>query len=489
MKYCPNRDCPYARKHYEGQEYRDEAAICSDCGAALVSGRPVWPRRLAASRPLPLAFRLALTLVALPFASWLPRLVRLPRLAPSPLAPYGDALADSPRLSVFALGLAPIFSAFLVVELVALAVPRWRPLRHGGPEGRARLLTATWRLGLILATVQAVAMAVYMERQGILEADQRLSRLVVVLSLVAGTCVFVVYAQFLDRVALGGGFSLMAVALVVPSLVPFGDAVKWLAVAAPLNKTGVVELLAALAFTFILLQRRLPNRERLSPIRLPACGLVPLRQSAALLAMASVLVRFGMWPDALPMPGADQGAGLVLRLVLTAALAVAFSFLFNEPRRVASLDPRNPDLAPDEHFAFARRAVQRATAWSSAYVLGLALLGWALERTWGAGGLDFVPVVMLFALGLDVVGELQARRQYGELVPVWPEHRLYAVDGAVAVLESAGIPCLARSVNHRTLWHFFAPFIPIQVLVPEGRAEEASRLLHDHFFPDQKSDP
>jgi hypothetical protein len=89
---------------------------------------------------------------------------------------------------------------------------------------------------------------------------------------------------------------------------------------------------------------------------------------------------------------------------------------------------------------------------------------------------------MLTAVLLDVIAEARALRRHGPLVAVWPEHRVRAVDEALSVLERAGIPALARSVHHRTLWHFFAPFIPIQLLVPAARGEEASRLLHEHFL-------
>jgi hypothetical protein len=37
------------------------------------------------------------------------------------------------------------------------------------------------------------------------------------------------------------------------------------------------------------------------------------------------------------------------------------------------------------------------------------------------------------------------------------------------------------------LWHFFAPFIPIQIMVPRERAEEAGTLLLDHFQPSRAS--
>ena len=120
---------------------------------------------------------------------------------------------------------------------------------------------------------------------------------------------------------------------------------------------------------------------------------------------------------------------------------------------------------------------------SAVYVLGLAMLGWFLGRQLDLPSSILVPLVAVVAVVLDVVAEAAAIRRHGGLVAVWPEHRLYAVDGALAALERGGIPSLARSVHQRVLWHFFAPFIPIQIMVPRERAEEAGTLLLDHFQP------
>jgi hypothetical protein len=51
LRYCPNPECPYAVKHGEGQEYRDEARLCADCGAELVEERHVWKSRYREAGP------------------------------------------------------------------------------------------------------------------------------------------------------------------------------------------------------------------------------------------------------------------------------------------------------------------------------------------------------------------------------------------------------------------------------------------------------
>lgn len=88
---------------------------------------------------------------------------------------------------------------------------------------------------------------------------------------------------------------------------------------------------------------------------------------------------------------------------------------------------------------------------------------------------------MVVAVVLDVIAEATAVRRHGEMISVWPEHRIYAVEGARDALDRSGIPSLARSVHQRVLWQFIAPIIPIQIMVPKERAEEAGSLLLEYF--------
>jgi hypothetical protein len=53
-------------------------------------------------------------------------------------------------------------------------------------------------------------------------------------------------------------------------------------------------------------------------------------------------------------------------------------------------------------------------------------------------------------------------------------------DSLCGALEAAGIATALRGANHRALYHFFAPFIPISVLVPVAEAERAEFVALEH---------
>ena len=440
----------------------------------------------AAPRSGPIWGRVAITCLAPALAEWLCPKVPLPGLDHAHLALTFPELAASERLSAFALWLSPVLSAFLLVELVALCVPRWRSLRNGGPQGRGRLLTATWKLALALAAVQAWGLAVYLERMGLLADGARLSRLLVVLSLVAGTCSFVVLARWLDVAGLGGGFSVLALfGFLRPGAFGDLDAAFAGALAEPSKALPAVAVAAlACAATVLLLRgRRRDPQGRPSPVRLPACGIVPFQQAAAMPAFVAAGASLGLWSLASSSFGSSDGLGaMAFRAALTVALACVWSVVFNLPANVVALDVRAAQPADAAGQRQVHADLRWALLWSAAYTLALGLADWLVPAQLDlAPALNVLLVAVATAVTLDVVAEARARRRLGDLEPVWPEHRLYAVDRVLATLEQAGIPAFPRSANHRALWHVFAPFIPIQILVPSARAREASELLHERF--------
>jgi hypothetical protein len=46
------------------------------------------------------------------------------------------------------------------------------------------------------------------------------------------------------------------------------------------------------------------------------------------------------------------------------------------------------------------------------------------------------------------------------------------------------MPAFARSVHVKSLWYALAPLIPVQILVPVERADEAAALLQHHLGTD-----
>ncbi|HEY1099831.1 MAG TPA: hypothetical protein VGF99_12930, partial [Myxococcota bacterium] len=63
------------------------------------------------------------------------------------------------------------------------------------------------------------------------------------------------------------------------------------------------------------------------------------------------------------------------------------------------------------------------------------------------------------------------------LVAVWPLHRFALVAPTLHALDAAGITAHLRGGHLRALDHFFAPYVPIDLLVPAADAERASGVV------------
>jgi len=119
------------------------------------------------------------------------------------------------RYSIVALGILPFMSAALLVEVVAVLVPRWRHLRHGGVIGRAKLQRATNILAILLAVFQGYSTAVLFHNNGWVGAFGYPPLLLMMITLVAATMCLKLMADFISNRGLANGYGVMIGAFTV----------------------------------------------------------------------------------------------------------------------------------------------------------------------------------------------------------------------------------------------------------------------------------
>ncbi len=427
---------------------------------------------------------LAVTLLLLLAVALLGR-VPLPGLRSEPLA-GGPTSAPTP-LGLLAVGLGPLFTAFCLVELLALAVPRWRSLRTSGYATRGRLWSLALWLGLAFAASQGHATA--SQVQGALPGqpppaqvagEDPGTRLYLAGAFVAGTLVLAGLARVIGRRGVGNGFSVLMVALLAPVLVRSAVTTSRHLAAGdlrplPLALTALTALLVA-----GMVRGPRPPREAAAPLRLVglACGLVPVTVASGLLLLPTSLANLGLDLSGINERVVPGSCGYrTVQAALVAGLCPVFCWLFNHPRLVADLWRRDASTAGDPRSAL-RRATLRGLG---SLVLLVVIAG---EASGGAAGaLDLPSLAVLVAVAMDLAGEIRFRLANGRLVAVWPLHRLYAVDLVLRALQRGGTPAYPRGLCHRTLWHFFAPFVPVEILVPESHGERAETALRALLCP------
>jgi hypothetical protein len=439
--------------------------------------------------PTPLLVRAAMTVAAL--AVWYyARTVLLPVIDQAEfLGAFAPSDSEYAMLSILGLGIAPIVSAFVLVELAALIVPAWRRLRGEGPDGgaagRARLFPFVVGLSVVLSLVQGWFISVWLASlnsmgQGFLASDMSISAMAVTtLTMTAGVMLSWILAAWISARGLCNGLAALILAEILIALVNIHE----LRALGPGTAAEIASWLAAVLVT--ILATTLVLRARVGGdrgFRLPTSGIVPLSQTVALAAFFGSLA---LVSDALPLEWlawfapADQPSAHFIAVLL--AMTVLFSWLFSRP---AGRSDKAPLLAPTDDSAGAEtRAFWLATGLSAAYLGGLVLVHWWLRGRAATYSFEPLSIAAATAIAMDLVAEWRARARMPDAVAIRPLQQVQLVDPILGLLEDAGITAFARARHYRALLFFFGPYMPIEIHVSAADADQARTLLDEHLSP------
>ena len=371
-----------------------------------------------------------------------------------------------PKLSWLGLGFGPLLSGYFLIEVLALVVPplRWRRVSGAGP--RRPLVIAAWSVAVVVAALQCGMMA---RAAGELEIPALM---------MAATLLCWSLAIVANRFGVLNGFSVAVLA----SIDGFEAARRsWRMVqideASPGALLLAIGLLAAAAYSIVWLTRR-PAAQPSLPVRAapPVSGLGMTASAAALLSLPMTLANFV--PAVNPLRQALQSSQVIyvtLWSAFTVAFTVFWSLVFFRPQAVASLWKRwNPGVDEVSVVLAARAAMPAALR--DALVLNVAFT-LAMQFTLPAAGSLVGAVLMIALVALDGLDEVRFRRKHGALVMVYELARVPEVDAVLHRLSSKGIEGFGRTRHYRAAFQFFGPHLPIEVMVPASRAEEARAVL------------
>jgi len=399
-----------------------------------------------------------------------------------PLPSLAKAAAGHPLMipsSILVLGVQPVLSGFVLVELAALLVPAWRPLRTGGRAGREKLRRASLILGMLLALGQAFVMALGYEKAASSDLGAGF-RILTVLILLGATAALIALASFVDGEGLGGGFPVLLLAFTLPDIgAPLGQAYSAVqngVLPGSALQTGAVGLaLLVGASLWFFSPYCLPGTEpgqHPALLSRPACGVAPLSVVPALLAFLTALFAL--------QTGRRIGLPVQFDLVmlgLSVLAAIGFAYLFNRPDRFSvvwkALSPLPPERLPR----------LKPVMLECVLFVGLAVLVPAgLVRVLGNSHVPgAIPVILATGIIADLIREWRARTNGSRLVPVWEIHQVYAVPPAMRLLQAQGFHPFAKGLRLRSLLQFYGPYAPIVVLVPVGEAQAAYALLESRW--------
>jgi len=128
----------------------------------------------------------------------------------------GGALS---RFTVFALGIMPYISASIIMQLMTVVSPQMEALKKEGEAGRRKITQYTRYGTVVLATFQALGIAIALEGQPGLVLDPGLVfRLITMITLVTGTMFLMWLGEQITERGIGNGISIIIFAGIVAGL-------------------------------------------------------------------------------------------------------------------------------------------------------------------------------------------------------------------------------------------------------------------------------
>nr|WP_238934920.1 preprotein translocase subunit SecY [Maricaulis parjimensis] len=260
------------------------------------------------------------------------------------------------RMAIFALNVMPYISASIIMQLMSATIPSLEKMKkEGGEQGRQQINQYTRYLTVVLATGQALAIALQMNTvspEGLSLAVHPGPFFIVstVTTLVGGTMLLLWLGEQITSRGVGNGVSLIIFAGII-SAVPgllgnaFGQAASG-AITPAVFFFGVLMVLAGLVLVVFIerSQRRLlvqyPKRQQgnrmvggdtsFLPLKLNTAGVIPPIFASSLLLLPATAAQFQAQsgPQWLQTVVAYLGAGSPLFLTLYAALIIFFCFFY-----------------------------------------------------------------------------------------------------------------------------------------------------------------
>jgi preprotein translocase subunit SecY len=215
------------------------------------------------------------------------------------------------RFSIVALGVNPYINASIIMTLLNQTIPALERLSKEGEYGRNKINQYTRVLTVPLALLQGIGVAVFMQRQGVLNAfgpSDLAPTLSILASLTAGTIVLMWLGELISERGIGNGISFIIFAGIVgrlPNTVEQTLQVQQNVLA--LVSIAVIAVLVIAAIIFIQEgQRRIPvqyaKRVRgtrmysggstFIPLRVNSAGVIPIIFAISILLLPSQIAQY-----------------------------------------------------------------------------------------------------------------------------------------------------------------------------------------------------
>ncbi|KPP80626.1 MAG: preprotein translocase subunit SecY [Oceanicaulis sp. HLUCCA04] len=362
------------------------------------------------------------------------------------------------RMAIFALNVMPYISASIIMQLMAATVPSLeRMKKEGGEQGRKQINQYSRYLTVVLALVQAFAIAVSMENPdpttgATIAIDPGwFFRITAVVSLVGGTMMLLWLGEQITARGVGNGISLIIFAGIIAemprALFQTLEQGRTGNLSAGLIIAMILGIIAVLVFVVFMerSQRRLlvqyPKRQvgnrmmggesSFLPLKLNTAGVIPAIFASSLLLLPATIAGFSAetGPEWLRTVTALLGPGQPLFIIFYASMIIFFTFfytsiVFNPEDTADNLKKYGgflPGIRPGKRTAeYIDYVLSRLTVIGAAYLTFVCVLPEVLRAEldipFYIGGTALLIVV---SVTLDTVSQIQSHllaHQYEGLI-------------------------------------------------------------------------
>lgn len=312
------------------------------------------------------------------------------------------------RMSILALGIMPYISASIIMQLMTAVTPSLEQLKKEGDSGRRKISQYTRYGTVVLATVQAIGMAVGLAGQGLAYTVDFSFYFIAVVSLVTGAVFLMWLGEQITERGVGNGISMLIFAGIVAGLPSaIGQAFES-ARQGDLHILALllVGLLAVAVVYFVVFVERGQRRLTVNyaqrqqgrsgayaaqtshlPLKVNMAGVIPaIFASSLLLFPASIAQWFGQGadtPEWLQEVSLFLGPGQPLHVLLFAALIIFFCFFYTalmfNPKEMADNLKRGgaylPGIRPGDRTAkYIDGVMTRLTLVGGLYMTAICLM-------------------------------------------------------------------------------------------------------------------
>ena len=155
------------------------------------------------------------------------------------------------NMSVFALNITPYITSSIIMQLLAIAIPKLEEMQRDGEDGRKKIAEITRYLTIVLALIEAIAMTIGFANNGSLINKNPLTIVMVVTSLTAGSAVLMWIGERITEKGIGNGISIVLTINII-SRIPQDLGSLWEKFIAGASKPAMAVLSAVIILAIII---------------------------------------------------------------------------------------------------------------------------------------------------------------------------------------------------------------------------------------------